>query len=188
MSKGETTRLKVEASLTRRRRKEFSFRLIGMLATAVGIVFLGVFFASLIAQGASAFQQTFIKLDIELSADVLAPDGELDLAYADFDGLVRSALRSEFPEVKSRGDRRSLYRIVSVGAAYQVRDLLVSQPELVGTVQTLWVPSSSDVDMLIKGNIDREIDEALRPVSDKQIGWATGKAFQPSIVYQRRLT
>ena len=25
--------------------------------------------------------------------------------------------------------------------------------------------------MLIKGNIDAELDEALRPLSDRQIGW-----------------
>ena len=92
-----TTRQKVEAGLPRRRRKEFTFKLLGMFATAIGIVFLGLFFSSLIAEGTSAFKQTFLKIDIELSEDVLAPGGELDLAYADFDGLVRTALRAEIP-------------------------------------------------------------------------------------------
>ena len=170
-SKGDMTRLRVEAGLPRRRRKEFIFKLLGLLATTVGVVFLGIFFATLIAQGSSAFKQTFLKLDIELSEDVLAPGGELDLAYADFDGLVRNALRAELPEVSGRSERRELYRIVSVGAGYQVRDLVAANPELVGTVQTLWVPASSNVDMLIKGNIDAELDEALRPISDQQIGW-----------------
>lgn len=168
-----TTLEKVAAGMARRRRKEFLFRVVGMLATAVGILFLGVFFASLIANGASAFQQTFLQLDIELSAEVLAPDGEVDLEYADFDGLVRSALRAQLPEVASRSDRRELYRLVSVGGAYQLRDLLTRNPELVGTTQTLWVPASSNVDMLIKGNIDGSLDEALRPLSDKQIAWIT---------------
>ena len=167
----KTTRQKVEAGLPRRRRKEFTFKLLGMIATAIGILFLGLFFASLIAKGTSAFKQTFIKLDIELSEDVLAPDGELDLAYADFDGLVRAALRAEIPEASGRRDRRELYRIVSVGAAYQLRDLIAQNPDLMGTTQSLWVPASSNVDMLIKGNIDANIEEALRPLSDKQIGW-----------------
>ena len=171
MTDNRTTRQKVEAGLPRRRRKELRFKLLGMLATTVGILFLGVFFSSLIADGASAFKQTFIKLDIELSEEVLAPGGELDLAYADFDGLVRSALRAEIPEASDRRDRRELYRIVSVGAGYQVRDLISRSPELLGTTQTMWVPASSNVDMLIKGNIDANIEEALRPLSDKQIGW-----------------
>jgi len=178
MDKNQTTRQKVEAGLPRRRRKEFLFRSVGMLATAVGIVFLGVFFASLIADGSTAFKQTFLKLDIELSEDTLAPDGELDLAYADFDGLVRSALRDALPEVSGRSDRRELYRIVSIGASYQVRDLLAANPELLGTTQTMWVPASSNVDMLIKGNIDASVDAALRPISDKQIAWV--QALQES--------
>jgi phosphate transport system permease protein len=171
MGRGDETRKKVEAGLPRRRRKELIFKLTGMLATTVGVAFLGIFFATLIGEGASAFKQTFLKLDIEFSEDVLAPGGELDLEYADFDGLVRDALRAELPEVSGRSERRELYRIVSIGAGYQVRDLVVANPELLGTVQTLWVPASSNVDMLIKGNIDAELDEALRPISDKQIAW-----------------
>ena len=171
MSTDRTTRQKVEAGLPRRRRKEFTFKMLGMLATAAGILFLGVFFASLIGQGASAFKQTYLQLDIELSEDVLAPGGELDLAYADFDGLVRTALRRELPDVSGRQERRELNRIVSIGASYQVRDLVAGNPDLLGTTQTLWVPASSNVDMLIKGNIDANVEEALRPVSDKQIAW-----------------
>ncbi len=173
MNTTRTTREIVEAGLAKRRRKEFGFRLVGILATAVGILFLGVFFASLIAKGSSAFKQTFVQLDITLDAQVIAPGGELDLQYADFDGLVRKGLRAQFPEVSSRGERRLLYRLVSVGAAYQLRDLVESDPSLLGSTQTIWVPTSSDVDMLIKGNIDANVEEALRTLSDKQIGWVT---------------
>jgi phosphate transport system permease protein len=127
-------------------------------------------------EGSSAFKQTFMQLDVELSEDVLAPDGDLDLRYADFDGLIRAALRAQLPDVTGRSDRRELYRIVSVGAGYQLRDLLADNPKLLGTTQTLWVPASSNVDMLIKGNIDAEIEESLRPISDKQIAWVTALA------------
>ncbi|MGB5719827.1 MAG: phosphate ABC transporter permease PstA [Woeseiaceae bacterium] len=171
MSAERSTLEKVEAGLARRRRKELLFKLTGMFATAIGIVFLGVFFATLIAKGSSSFQQTFLKLDIELSAAALAPDGELDLPYADFDALVRTALRAQLPEVTSRAERRAINRLVSVGASYQLRKLLAADPGLVGTTQTLWVPASSNVDMLIKGDINEQDDEALRPLSDQQIAW-----------------
>ena len=171
MTRSKTTLQKVEAGLPRRRRKEFMFKATGMLATTVGVLFLGVFFATLIANGASAFRQTFMKLDIEFSAEVLAPNGELDFAYADFDGLVRSALREAVPEASGRSERRELYRLVSIGAGFQVRDLIAANPELLGTTQSIWVPAGSTVDMLIKGNIDPELDESLRPISDRQIAW-----------------
>jgi len=168
-----TTREKVEAGMARRRRKEYLFRSVGIFATAVGILFLAVFFASLIVKGSTAFKQTFVQLDIDLDAEVIAPGGALDLEYADFDGLVRDGLRAQFPDVDGRSDRRELYRLVSVGAAYQLRALVEKDQEVVGTTQTLWVPASSNVDMLIKGNIDANVDEALRTLSDKQIAWVT---------------
>ncbi len=171
MSAAKKTLEIVEAGLVRRRRKEMAFRAVGVLATAVGVLFLGVFFATLIAEGTSAFRQTFMQLEVELSEDVIAPGGELDLVYADFDGIVRTALRDQFPEVSGRSDRRELYRIVSAGAGYQLRDMVAADPEIIGSTQIVWVPAASNVDMLVKGNIDAELDESLRPISDKQVAW-----------------
>jgi phosphate transport system permease protein len=167
----KTTRMKVDAGLRLRRRKERAFRVCGFLATAVGIAFLAVFFSSLIAQGSSAFVQTWVALDVEFSEQILAPGGELDQQYADFDGIVKAALRSEFPQVTSRQERRDLYKLISVGATYQLRDMLVGNPELLGKTVDVQVPAAANLDMVVKGNIDRELDEALRPVSDRQLAW-----------------
>lgn len=166
-----TSREKVEAGLSRRRRKEKLFRASGVLATAIGILFLGVFFSTLIAKGASAFTQTFLLLEVDLAADEIAPGGEPDLTYADFDGLVRKALQKNFPEVSGRNDRRELNRLLSIGAGFQVRDLVAGNLQLIGTTQKIWVPAAADVDMLMKGNIDASVDASLRILSDQQIHW-----------------
>jgi phosphate transport system permease protein len=166
-----TSRERVEAGLSRRKRKEKIFRTSGLLATAIGILFLGIFFSTLIAKGASAFVQTYFLLDVELTADTIAPGGELDLEYADFDGLARTALRNNFPELTGRSDRRELNRLLSVGAGFLVRDLVAENPDLIGTTQKIWVSAAANVDMLMKGNIDASVDESLRNLSDQQIGW-----------------
>lgn len=171
VNNNKSTRMKVEAGLGRRYRKERAFRVLGLLATAVGIVFLAVFFSSLIAQGKSAFVQTWVELDIEFSEQILAPSGKLDLEYADFDAIVKVALRSGFPDVTDRRERRDLYKLISVGAAYQLRDMLEEDPGLLGSRATVQVPASANLDMIIKGNIDRGLDEALRPVSNRQLNW-----------------
>ena len=165
------TRKTVEAGLRRRHRKETVFRTFGLLATGVGIVFLGIFFLSLFSQGASAFRQTFIELEIEYSAETLAPGGELDLDYADYDALVRNALRQEFPGVGDRRELRELVRLVSASAGFQLRDAVLRNPDLVGTRQRVALPASSTVDMLAKGKIDREREAAQRPLSDQQLEW-----------------
>jgi phosphate transport system permease protein len=166
-----TSKEKVEAGLSSRRRKEKLFRASGMLATAIGILFLGVFFSTLIAKGASAFTQTFLLLEVDLAAEDIAPGGEPDLANANFDGLLRKALQKNFPEVSGRNDRRELNRLLSIGAGFQLRDMVADNLKLIGTTQEIWVPASANVDMLMKGNIDATVDASLRILSDQQIRW-----------------
>ncbi len=80
----QSSRVRVEASLGKRRRREMFFRAFGMSATLVGVFFLVAFFWTLIAQGSSAFVQNFVELDIEFSEEALAPNGELELEYRRF--------------------------------------------------------------------------------------------------------
>ncbi|NNE61285.1 MAG: phosphate ABC transporter permease PstA [Woeseia sp.] len=171
MADTSDTRRKVEAGLKRRYRKEKVLRYSGLAATLLGLIFLVVFFATLVAKGTSAFQQTYVALDVEFSAEQLAPSGTLDLEYADFDAVVRNALREKFPGVRERRARRDLNRLVSIGAGFQLRDLLAANPELLGSSVTVWVPAAAVVDMVIKGNIARDGDASTRPVSDQQLMW-----------------
>jgi phosphate transport system permease protein len=171
MSDEKTTHQKVEAGLAARHMKERVFKLTGMVATTVGILFLGVFFVDLFGKGSSAFVQTFVQLDVEFTESVIAPGGEPDFAYADFDGLARAALRKEFPDVSGRSERRELNKLLSIGAGFQIRDLVENDPELIGTTQSIWLPASSTVDMVVKGNIDTTLDADRRPVSDAQVAW-----------------
>lgn len=166
-----TSRAKVEASLQRRYRKEKVFRLYGLLATTVGVIFLVVFFATLIVKGSSAFLQTHIRLDIEYSADILAPNGTLDTAYADFDAIIRNALAEQFPQANDRNSRRELQRMVSIGAGYQLRAAIEANPDLLGKRQSIFLPAAANVDMVVKGNIDRQLPETQRQVTDRQLAW-----------------
>jgi phosphate transport system permease protein len=166
-----TSQAKVQRSLQRRYRKETVFRLYGLLATTVGVIFLLLFFSTLIFKGASAFLQTHIRLEIEYSPDILAPDGMLDTAYADFDAIVRNALAEQFPQASDRSARRELQRMVSIGAGYQLRAAVESTPHLLGKRQSILLPASASVDMVVKGNIDRRLPEEQRQVSDRQLAW-----------------
>ena len=147
------SRKKIRSGLARRRRKDVAFRLFGVAATATGLLFLAFFFLTLLAAGASAFQQTFMQIDVDLAEGVLWPEGETDLAYADYDAVVRRALQACFPDVTDRQARRELYRIVSVGAAYRLRELVASRPDLVDMRKTHLVPAPSIVFVMLGGAI-----------------------------------
>ncbi|MEO0972974.1 MAG: DUF3333 domain-containing protein, partial [Pseudomonadota bacterium] len=115
---------RVQSRLAKRYRAERLFRFAGMAALTLGLGFLVVLLANVAVQGLPAFAQTHIALDIDFDREVIAPDGDTSaeaLARASYGRLVRNALDEYFPG-ESRQDRRNLYRIVSTGAAYVLRD------------------------------------------------------------------
>ena len=169
-----SVRERVALSISRRYRRERYFRLAGLGAVLVGLTFLAFFFFSLIGNGYTAFLQTHILLDVELSSSVIDPDGELDpqsLGRANYQGLIRNALRARFPQVESRTDLRELFALVSPGAEFELRNNVMENPGLVGETISLWVVADDDVDMLIKGHIDRSAEESQRRIGDRQLGW-----------------
>ncbi len=166
-SKPSTMEL-VNKGLARRYKKEKRFRRLGLAAIITSLCFLGLLFSSIIGNGWSAFWQTQLLLDIHLDAQVLDVD---DLARADYGGLVKQSMRDLFPEVKGRRDKRSLYELVSIGAAFDLQKMVLADPSLIGKTVKLQVPAGDDVDMFVKGYIKRDVPESDRRVKDKQIVW-----------------
>ena len=165
---------RVAFGIRRRYRRERYFRLAGLGAVLVGLTFLAFFFFTLIGNGYTAFLQTHILLDIELSPSVIDPDGELDpqsLGRVNYQGLIRNALRARFPQVESRADLRELFALVSPGAEFELRNNVMENPGIVGEMISLWVVADDDVDMLVKGHIDRSAEESQRRISDRQLRW-----------------
>ncbi len=71
----------------------------------------------------------------------------------------------------ARRDRFALYKLVSNGAAFDLRDRVIADPTLIGQTISVWVPVDDDVDMLMKGHIEREGPEATRRIKDNQLAW-----------------
>jgi phosphate transport system permease protein len=164
----------VNAGLRRRRAAERRFRLYGRAAITLGMSFLLLLFASIVSNGYSAFLQTYIRLDIPLDEQRLDPEGTRDpqaIARADYSGLVKQALRDMFPDVTNRRERRALYKLVSSGAGFQLQSLVKANPALIGHDIELWVPADDDVDMLMKGHVDRYVPESERRLKDDQLQW-----------------
>lgn len=168
----------VNRGLAKRYRAERRFRLYGLMAIMVSLLFLSLLFISIGANGYSALQQTFIKLNIFFDPDLLRQEA---LASANYQGLVKNTLQSMFPDVKGRGDIRKLYGLVSSGASFQLRDMVLQDPEIISETREIWVPADDDVDMLIKGHINREGAESDRRLKDNQLEWIDQLAVEGRI-------
>ena len=158
-----------------RRRREARFRFLGMSAVAAALVVLTWLTVSLVGTGYTAFYQHFMTLEVSLAEDVLDPTGDRDpdaLRKANYRKIIQEALYQRFPDVEARREKAALFKIVSAsGATNQVRQMVYADPSLVGQTLLLTVPTSDDVDQLLKGYIDRDVPEKRRKISDQQINW-----------------
>ncbi|TFG37497.1 MAG: phosphate ABC transporter permease PstA [Desulfobacterales bacterium] len=159
---------KVNKGLKRRYRAERRFRIFGATAILTALCFLFLLFFSIVSSGYKAFQNTFIQIDVFFDPAEFTNE---NLATANFPGLIKASLRSMFPEVTSRSDKKDLYYLVSPGASFQLINLVKNNTSLIGQTKQIWVPANDDVDMLLKGNIDRSRPEDERRVNDNQLTW-----------------
>lgn len=154
--------------LKRRYRTDKWFQRIGISAIALSLAFIALLFVKIASEGYTAFVRANILLQVELSEQEFAKE---NLAAADYQGLIKKSMETMFPEVTERREKRSLNALVSSGAAYDLRDMVTANPKLIGTVQNVWLPADDDVDMLLKGKIDRTAPEDNRRLNDKQLAW-----------------
>ena len=158
----------VNRGLAKRYRAERRFRYYGLSAIVASLLFLSLLFFSIFANGYSAFMQTFVRLNVFFDPAMMQQES---LASANYQGLVKNSLRDMFPDVKERREKRQLYGLVSSGASFQLRDMVLQKPDVIGKTLEIWVPADDDVDMLFKGHFDRNVAEGERRLNDKQLAW-----------------
>ena len=49
--------------------------------------------------------------------------------------------------------------------------MVLADPALIGSTRAVWLLADDDVDMLIKGHIEREVPEDERRIKDNQLAW-----------------
>lgn len=164
----------IKASLKKRYARERRFQIYGRMAVLTGFVFLFILLADIVSKGLPAFSQQFVKVTINLDAEQLgiAPDANQQAIYsADYLSVIKSSLRDMFPDVSGRKDKKKLYRLISVGAEYQIRDLVLANPEWVGQTREIWLQAHSEAGSYLKGQVTAEIPESDRRVKNIQIAW-----------------
>ena len=158
----------MQRTLKRRYAAERRFRIYGILSIAVALLFMLFLFTAIIGKGHKAFVQAEVRLSVHLDASEFpsSPDDTQGYMSANYTGMIKQSLRNSFPDVTSRGDKRALYQLVSPGAGYTLRDLVLEKRGLVGTDVELWLPADDDVDMYVKGHYDGE-ENTSRPAKRK---------------------
>ena len=160
------------ARLKQRYAAEARFKLYGKLAIAAALSAVFFLLYTIFTAGYSAFWRTQIQFEVTLDASFLkvTPQSSYEeLARANYLGLFRKNVVENNPDIKSRSERRDLIKMFSESAETDLRDLVLSDPSLLGTTQKLWFLASSPVDTIVKGAAPRDIEEERRVVSNLQL-------------------
>ena len=93
-----------------------------------------------------------------------------ELFSANYMKALRNALREEI-QVSGRKERKALYAFVSRGAEYDLRDMVVENPSLVGEKITYWALAETCLTSTTKVTSPKMLLRIPRKFKDKHISW-----------------
>ena len=161
----------VTASLTSRRRKEQSFRLLGIAAIIMALFFLVTLMTSILSKGIPGFFQYYITLDVELDRERLDPLGDLS-DQSLFDGqakkIIQEAILAE-TGASSRKEKKAARKLLSNGSDLRLMSFVQDNPDLLNSRQSVKFALDDDADSYFRGFVKKETPEKQRRLSDLQI-------------------
>ena len=156
-----------------RMRKEKFFQFYGIIAILMALSFLIILAYTIGSKGLPGFFQTYINASFDISQEYVDPENTGDeevIKKGKYRKIFKEGVINIFPEA---ADNRATYRqaskIFSKGGSFQLRNMVLENNDLIGAKINIEVLASSEIDQLHKGNIDRNLPENLRPVSDWQL-------------------
>ncbi|WP_019222241.1 phosphate ABC transporter permease PstA [Bartonella rattaustraliani] len=163
--------------LKRRYWAERRFRAYGLIAIFIGLFFLFALLWSIVSQGYTAFFQSEMALSVYLDEKVIDPSGQREtnprvLITANYPLLVRNALAKKLGiDSNDRASLRDVNCMFSNSVRVQLREMVTKNPKLIGTIQKIKVLAAADIDSAYKGQIDLQVTEKNRKVSNRQVEW-----------------
>jgi phosphate transport system permease protein len=134
--------------LARRYAAERRFRLLGLGAVLTAIAALVLLLSTVFVQGIPAFTQHNAVLPVDLSG----PDvNRQDLPETNFRAITQRSIDALLPFAEGRTARRAARGLLSDSAEVILREKVLADPSLVGSVQPIALPLSDTADLYLKG-------------------------------------
>ena len=151
---------------------EKRFKLYGVFAVSLALGAVIFLLFTIFSTGYSAFWRTEFQVEIQFNGDYLGitqESSDQEVREANFLGLFRKNLAEQNNDVPRR-ELRKLFAMFSESAADDLREMVITNRSILGTTQKLKVLASSSVDMIVKRQAPREIEEKRRVLNDFQLG------------------
>ena len=143
---------------------ESRFRIYGILAISIGLLMLLVLASTIILRGTSAFQQTFITLDVDLLESKLDKKGNRNVddikkvSTFGYSPILVNAMKKvlEKHEISTSLKKKALGGIISKSAPSQIRDFVLEDVNRIGQTVEFKFLVNGWIDGYIKGRYSRE--------------------------------
>ncbi len=181
---------RVEQSLQRRARRERLFHGLGAAAVVTSLLLVLIFFGSILKTGLPAFWQSTFVIDVHFDPELvqIGPKPEIqtgetpaafqarlqqwqtELGFVDFSQLLLRAIAKQVPESAEHPD--DAIQLVTSGEVFALRDRVAAEPGVIGMTLRLNLLADANVDVWLKGNIDRSLPDAQQQLSARARQWA----------------
>ena len=155
---------KISDKTKNRNAAERRFRIYGILAISIGLLMLLVLASTIILRGTSAFQQTFITLEVDLLESKLDKKGNRNIddikkvSTFGYSPILVSAMKKvlEKHEISTSLKKKALGGIISKSAPSQIRDFVLEDVNRIGQTVEFKFLVNGWIDGYIKGRYSRE--------------------------------
>lgn len=148
--------------IRKRRWAETRLKAYGIIAIFLAAGALVALLSSVVTKATGALSETYVTMPITIDAAELELEGVTDpklIRRADFTGLTKDALKARFPDASGRKTRRELYDLTSSGAAFELAELVSSDPSLIGQTIDYRFLASDVTDLYLKGDFGEIFDK-----------------------------
>jgi len=161
------------AALKKRHKAESRFQWYGRLSIAFGIMCVLFLFVDIGSKGIGAFTQTHINLDVHFDEEILGltPNStEEEIKAANFYSFFKKMIYAQFPEVSGRTNKRNILRLFSAETEYQLRDIVLNDPSVIGTTKKVTVIADDDFEVCYKYSYGKNLsdDEKISRLNEYQ--------------------
>ena len=155
---------KISDKTKNRNAAERRFRIYGILAISIGLLMLLVLASTIILRGTSAFQQTFITLEVDLLESKLDKKGNRNIddikkvSTFGYSPILVNAMKKvlEKHEISTSLKKKALGGIISKSAPSQIRDFVLEDVNRIGQTVEFKFLVNGWIDGYIKGRYSRE--------------------------------
>jgi len=170
--------LKVGERTRKRNAAEKRFRMMGLAAVIFGILALFGLMASILSNGLSSFNQTYITLDVYLDPAKLdkngnrAPEDVQKITTFTIKPLIETAVQNMLGErefIAEGVNAREAAALISGEAPAQLRRFVLANPDRIGETVSFNVLASGRIDGYFKGRVDMESAALDRNISPEQL-------------------